>query len=130
MQSAPLTVDYEPSVKEFVIRDRSSGTVIVPQKESNGDFSEVYGLITVLNTRDSDQGRLGMVVFSGITSAGTHGAAEFFASARALRNLRSIFVREGTAGFPAAYQVVVRCTFNNLLLVGYEYHSHKILQKD
>jgi hypothetical protein len=130
MQSAPLTVDFEPSVKEFVVRDRVSGKIIVPQKEPNGDFTDVYGLITVLNTRDSDQGRLGMVVFSGITSAGTQGAAEFFASSRSLRNLRSIFAREGFAGFPAAYQVVVKCTFNNMLLVAYEYHSHRILQKD
>lgn len=129
-EAAPLTVDFEPSIKEFVIRDRSNGAMIVPQKDSEGDFIDVYGLVTVLNTRESDRGRLGMVVFSGITSAGTQGAAEFFASARSLRNLRSIFAREGIAGFPAAYQVVVRCTFNNMLLVGYEYSSHKVLQKE
>jgi hypothetical protein len=130
MESAPLTVDFERSVKEFVIRDRSTGAMIVPQKDSQGEFIEVYGLVTVLNTRESDRGRLGMVVFSGITSAGTQGAAEFFASARSLRNLRSIFAREGITGFPAAYQVVVRCTFNNMLLVAYEYRMHKVLQKD
>jgi len=130
MEHTPLTVDYEPSVKEFVIRDRVSGQVIVPQKDSNGDFAEVYGLVTVLNTRDSDRGRLSMVVFSGITSAGTHGAAEFFSSPRSLRNLRTILSREGVNGFPPAYQVVVRCTFNNSLLVAYEYHSHRILQRE
>jgi hypothetical protein len=129
-EAAPLTVDFEPSIKEFVIRDRSNGAMIVPQKDSEGDFIDVYGLVTALNTRESDRGRLGMVIFSGITSAGTQGAAEFFASARSLRNLRSIFAREGIAGFPAAYQVVVRCTFNNMLLVGYEYSSHKVLQKE
>lgn len=130
MDATPMTVDYEPSVKEFVIRDRGSGKIIVPREESNGDFTAVYGLITVLNTRDSEEGRLGMVVFSGITSAGTQGAAEFFASARSLRSLRTIFAHEGFARFPSAYHVVVRCTFNNMLLVGYEYHSHKILQKE
>jgi len=130
MEHAPLLVDYEPSVKGFVIRDRTSGQMIVPQKDGYGDFIDVYGLITVLNARDSDRGRLGMVVFSGITSAGTHGAAEFFASPRALHNLRAIFAREGVNGFPAAYQVVVKCTFSNLLLLAYEYHSHRILQKE
>lgn len=130
MEHTPLLVDYEPSVKGFVIRDRTSGQMIVPQKDGYGDFINVYGLITVLNTRDSDRGRLGMVVFSGITSAGTHGAAEFFASPRALLNLRAIFAREGVNGFPAAYQVVVKCTFSNLLLLAYEYHSHRILQKE
>ena len=130
LQNTPLTVDYEPSVEEFVIRDRTSGKMIVPQKNPDGDFVDVYGLITVLNTRYSDRGPLGMIVFSGITSAGTHGTAEFFASPRSLRNLRSVFAREGVAGFPAAYQVVVKCTFDNMLLAGYEYHSHKILPKD
>jgi hypothetical protein len=130
MQTAPLTVDFEPSVKEFVIRDRTAGTWIPPKKDPNGDFIDVYGLITVLNIRDSDQGRLGMVIFSGITSAGTQGAAEYFASARSLRNLRSIFARERINSFPAAYQVVVKCTFNNMLLVGYEYHSHRIIQNE
>jgi hypothetical protein len=128
--SVPLTVDFEPSVKEFVIRDRSNGTMIVPQKDSQGDFVDVYGLVTVLNTRESDRGRLGMVIFSGITSAGTQGAAEFFASARSLRRLRSVFAREGITGFPAAYQVVIKCTFNNMLLVAYEYRLHKVLQKE
>ena len=129
-EAAPLTVDFEPSVKEFVIRDRSTGAMIVPQKDSKGDFVDVYGLVTVLNTRESDRGRLGMVVFSGITSAGTQGAAEFFASTRSLRNLRSIFARQGIKGFPAAYQVVVRCTFNNMLLVSYGYYLHKVLQRE
>ena len=118
MEHTPLIVDYEPSVKGFVIRDRTSGQMIVPQKDGYGDFINVYGLITVLNARDSDRGGLGMVVFSGITSAGTHGAAEFFASPRALHNLRDIFVREGVKGFPAAYQVVVKVHLQcNLLLL-------------
>jgi hypothetical protein len=130
LQAAPLTVDYEPSVKEFVVRDRTTGRMIVPQKDANGDFMDVYGLVTVLSTRDSDRGRLGMVVFSGITSAGTHGAAEFFSSPRALRNLRGILAKEGIHRFPAAYQVVVKCTFSNMLLLAYEYDSHKILVKE
>jgi hypothetical protein len=130
LQAAPLTVDYEPSVKEFVVRDRTTGRMIVPKKDANGDFIDVYGLVTVLSTRDSDRGRLGVVVFSGITSAGTHGAAEFFSSPRALRNLQSVLKKEGIQGFPAAYQVVVKCTFSNMLLLAYEYDSHKVLQRE
>lgn len=130
LQSAPLTVDYEPSVKEFVVRDRTTGRMTVPKKDANGDFIDVYGLVTVLSTRDSDRGRLGMIVFSGITSAGTHGAAEFFSSPRALRNLQAVLRKEGIQGFPAAYQVVVKCTFSNMLLLAYEYDSHKVLQRD
>lgn len=128
LAKAPLTVDYEPSVKEFVVRDRTNGRMLVPKKDANGDFIEVYGLVTVLSTRDSDRGRLGRVVFSGITSAGTHGAAEFFSSPRALRSLKSVLTKEGNHGFPAAFQVVVKCTFSNMLLLAYEYDSHKVLQ--
>lgn len=129
VENTPLFVDFEPSVKSFVIRDRSSGRVIVPKPDGKGGFSDVYGLVTVLNTRDSDHGRLGMVIFSGTNSAGTDGAARFFSSPRSLGNLRSVFAREGLGGFPSAYQVVVRCTFGDLLMISYEYTSHKILQK-
>ncbi len=130
LHDTPLTVDYEPTVREFVIRDRTNSRMIVPAKDANGDFVDVYGLVTVIDTRDSDRGRLGTVVFSGITSAGTHGAAEYCASARSLRDLRAIFAGEGIRGFPVAYQVVVKCKFSRMLLVSYEYHSHRILQKE
>lgn len=127
-ESTPLVVDYEPSVREFVIRDRASGKMIVPQKDEQGEFRAVYGLITVLNNRDSDRGKLGMVLFSGITSTGTHGAAEYFASPGSLRALRARFAREGADRFPSSYQVVVRCTFGNLLLLSYECVEHRILE--
>lgn len=130
LQDTPLTVDYESSLKEFVIRDRLAGRMIVPQKDANGDFVDVYGLLTVDNTRDSERGKLATVVFSGITSAGTHGAAEYFASARSMGSLRKVFTNEGLRGFPAAYQVVVKCKFSNMLLLSYEYHSHRVLQRD
>jgi len=120
-------VDYEPSVKEFVVRDRATGRMVVPKKDAAGDFVDVYGLVTVLNVRDANGAR---VVFSGITSAGTHGAAEFFSSPRALRNLRNALAKDGIQGFPAAYQVVVKCTFSNMLLLAYEFESYKVLQKE
>ncbi|HWB85930.1 MAG TPA: hypothetical protein VG675_17435 [Bryobacteraceae bacterium] len=130
-ETTPLTVDYEPSVKEFVIRDRSTGSMTIPKKDAKGDFIDVYGLVTVLNTRFSkERGRLGLVVFSGITSAGTHGAAEYFTSPRALRALKAVFAGEGLKGFPPAYQVVVKCTFSDMLLVSDEYDSHRILQRE
>jgi hypothetical protein len=130
MENAPLLVDYDPSARIFVIRDRTSGKTFVSQSDGQGRFTFVYGLVTVLNTRNSDRGRLAMIIFSGINSAGADGAADFFSSPRALRNLRAVFAREGVHGFPAAYQVVVKCTFGDLLMINYEYQAHKILQKD
>lgn len=125
LESTPLTLVYEPSVNEFVILDRKSGAMMVPKKTPRGEFSEVYGLVTVLNNRENERGRLGMMIFSGITSTGTQGAAEYFSSPKALAELRA---RLGGRGFPAAYQVVVRCTFSNKLLLNYVYDSHRVIE--
>jgi hypothetical protein len=130
LEQTPFSVVYDPGVREFVIRDRTTGRGIVSEKRPDGDFVSVYGLVTVLNNRDSDRGPLGMIVFSGITSVGTHGAAEYFSSPHSLKALRSIFAKEGVHGFPLAYQVVVKCRFENMLLVGGEYYTHRILQKE
>jgi hypothetical protein len=127
---APLTVDFEPSVKEFVIRDREKKEIHVPRKDANGDFVEVFGLITVIHNRSSDVGPRGTVVFAGVTSTGTQGAAEFFSSPRSLSLLKARFTREGMKTFPSSYQVVVRCTFGNMLLLNYEYHLHRKLSEE
>jgi hypothetical protein len=129
LSDTPLSVIYDESVKEFVVRDRPSGATLVPEKETNGDFRAVYGLVTVLNNRESDHGRLGLTVFSGITSVGTYGAAEYFTSPKTLGTLRSVFARDGVKGFPAAYQVVVKCRFENMQLVAEEYQAHRILKR-
>ncbi len=130
LEKTPLSVVYDESIREFVVRDRTYGETFAPEKQPNGDFKSVYGLVTVLDTRESDHGRLGMMVFSGITSVGTHGAAEYFASPRSLKALRDIFSKEGIKGFPAAYQVVVKCSFENMLLVSVDYQYHHILRRD
>ncbi|MGH9583603.1 MAG: hypothetical protein ACRD4O_11765, partial [Bryobacteraceae bacterium] len=130
LASTPLSVVYDEGVREFVIRDRLHNKTLVPEKNADGDFRTVYGLVTVLNNRESDHGRLGMIVFSGITSVGTYGAAEYFTSPQALRSLLAIFKREGISGFPPAYQVVVKCKFENMLLVSEEYLSHQTLKTE
>ena len=125
MEPAPLVVSYDTGIKEFVIRDRQSGRILPPEKDPDGAFTTVYGLITVLN---ADRDGWGMVIFSGITSGGTQGAAEFFSSPEKLRALRQSLVREGVHGFPPAYQVVVKCTFSNLLLLRDDYSFHRVLR--
>lgn len=129
LDKTPLSVVYDETVKEFIIRDRVTGQAFVSEKEPNGDFHSVYGLVTVLNTRESDHGRLGMLVFSGVTSVGTHGAAEYFSSPQSLEALRSRFAQQGIHGFPAAYQVIVKCRFENYELINAEYCSHRVLQR-
>lgn len=121
LEKTPLTVAYDEGVKEFVILDRQTGKKLVPRKDARGEFTEVYGLVTVLPEGDGEQRQ---VVFAGITSTGTQGAAELFATPKSLRELKG---KLGGGRFPAGYQVVVRCTFINKLLLAYEYHSHRVI---
>lgn len=128
LADTPLSVVYDEGVREFVVRDRLHRKVLVPKKNANGQFLTVYGLVTVLNDRESSQGREGMIVFSGITSVGTYGAAEYFTSPQALESLLAKFKRKGISGFPPAYQVVVKCKFQNMLLVSDAFQSLQILK--
>jgi hypothetical protein len=43
--------------------------------------------------------------------------------------LRSVFAREGISGFHAAYQVALKRTFGDLLMITYEYAAHSVLRK-
>ncbi len=69
-----------------------------------------------------------MLILSGSHSSCTIGAAEFFSSASHLRELLQRFRREGYAGFPSAYQVVVGCTADSVLPLSVRYESHFVLK--
>jgi hypothetical protein len=69
------------------------------------------------------------VIVSGITSVGSHAAAEFFTSAQELRKMKERFQAEGIRGFPPAYQVVVRCKSSDTLLLSAEYEAHATIRK-
>jgi len=128
-EHTPWIVEHDPAIHDFVIRDRQTGETRMPEKDERGEYRIVYGLVTMLNNRRSEGGRPATLMFSGITSAGTQGAAEYFSSPAALRELKARFRRDGLPGFPAAYQVVVRCTFSNMLLLEYEGVDHRVLEK-
>jgi hypothetical protein len=129
MQDMPLAVEFDPAVREFVIRNRATGQAIAPEKDSGGRLSKVYGLITVKTSHD-DRNRQQMVLMSGITSVGVQGAAEFFSSPNAMRLLRSKLGQGPEFRFPAAYQVIVQCDANNLLLLSSSYFAHQVISKD
>lgn len=126
MQDMALTVEFDPAVHEFVVRDRATGRAIVPKRDGSGDLAEVYGLITVKKSSDEKSWQQ-MVLLSGITSVGIQGAAEFFSSPSAMRSLRSKMGSDRAAHFPGVYQVVVKCHCNKLSLLSAEYFEHRIL---
>jgi len=97
--------------------------------QRNGtNLVESHALITVL-PGEGDGGSLHrMLILSGSHSSCTIGAAEFFSSASHLRELLQRFRREGYAGFPSAYQVVVGCTADSVLPLSVRYESHFVLK--
>ena len=123
LEKTPFTIDYDTGAQDLVVRDRKRGRMFVPKRGPDKRYTDVYGLITVLPTPGA-KGDQHTVVLSGITSVGTQGAAEFFASARELDALKKRFRAEGLAGFPAAYQVVVHCKSQDTLLISAEYQAH------
>jgi len=84
-------------------------------------------LITVLPTPGGTAGQK-TVVFSGLTSVGSQGAAEFFANPTAMKGLLERFRRDGLTTFPPAYQVVVHCNGRDTLLLSTEYQSHTVFK--
>jgi hypothetical protein len=93
----------------------------VSRSRDHADSFETYGLITVMPSIGAESRAVRTIIFSGITSVGAQGAAEFFTSAAHMRELRNHFRKEGLADFPPAYQVVVRCNARDTLLVSFEY---------
>jgi hypothetical protein len=97
-------------------------------KRKGGDLIESHALITVL-PGEGDGGSLHrMLILSGSHSSCTIGAAEFFSSPSHLRELLDRCRREGYAGFPTAYQVVVGCTADSVLPLSVHYESHFVLK--
>lgn len=129
MSRAYWTTAFDPSEKHMVIRDRRAPPSAPPlfsrRLRSASGPATVYGLVTVLPSEGDASKRT--IVVSGISSVGVHGAMEFFASPESLAKLRSRFLNEGLSGFPPAYQLAVRCTADDTLLLSTDYAAHVVL---
>ena len=90
---------------------------------ANGETA--FGLITVMPSWGDANRRT--VVFSGTLSPGTQAASEFFSSAKHQRALLRLFRKEGHAGFPAAYQVVVRANTFGTSALDVQYVTHRAI---
>ena len=96
----------------------------MPSRENS---ETAYGLITVMPSWGD--ANLRTVLFSGTLSPGTQAAAEFFSSAKRLADLRRLFQKEGYAGFPSAYQVVVRSNVFGTSALDVQYVAHRVIAK-
>ena len=130
MERTPVTLVFDPAYQDVVVRERAGAhTVWAGKRGSDRRYTEVFGLITVLPGEGEAAGPHHVLIFSGLTSVGAQGAAEFFSRPESLRALRERLTAEGYAGFPAAYQVVVRCVSNDTLLLSAEYAAHRVIRK-
>jgi hypothetical protein len=128
LEKTPITLEYDADQKDVVVRETGgSHTVWAGKRGQDKRYTEVYGLITVLPAGGEGTPLHHVLIFSGMTSVGTQGAAEFFARPESLRVLGEKLAAEGYADFPSAYQVVVRCASNDTLLLSAEYAAHRVI---
>jgi hypothetical protein len=126
LEKCPLSVDYLSSI---VSRDPGQlpAKQFATRRDEKNRVTEVYGLITVLPSESSVGHGHRTVIFSGVNSAGTQAAAEFFSSPEHLNELLSQLAETGHKSFPPAYQVVVRAKTDESILVSFEYESHRVI---
>jgi hypothetical protein len=132
LEKTPWTTRWDEATRQIGIFGQGprEGKRFVPQRGPRGEYQEVFGLVTVLPNDTTPDGAHSIVVFSGLTSAGTHGAANFFTSGTDLKDLEARFRRDGVNRWPRSYQVVVRCrTSDDSQLLSYSYETHEILIK-
>jgi hypothetical protein len=90
---------------------------------------EIHGLITVVNSDSPREHNRRTVVISGVNSAGSLAAAEFFSSVENLLSFRRILHRDGFRSFPSAYQIVIAAEEDKILPFRYSFERYKVLSQ-
>jgi hypothetical protein len=135
LQKTPFSVRYDPVTRlEVISTEGSAGEPAVvyssQRNAQSGGLKVAYGLITVApGPPAGDESGHRIVLISGISSAGTQAAMEFFCSTASLSNLKSRFGAAASAALPPSYQVVVRCGVVKGLALGWAYEAHRIIEK-
>jgi hypothetical protein len=130
LAATPVTLAFDAAEQDVVVQERGGKhTVWAGTRGQDKRYTQVYGLVTVLPAEGEAAPLHHVLIFSGMTSVGTQGAAEFFARPESLRVLRDKLAAEGYSGFPSAYQVVVRCASNDTQLISAEYAAHRVISR-
>lgn len=90
-------------------------------------LTQVFGLITVLPGESSTNQQTRILIFSGVNSAGTQAAAEFFSSPEHLLELKKELKKAGHDTFPPAYQVVVKAETDDSILLKFHYETFRVI---
>jgi hypothetical protein len=131
LRSSPFSLYFDSVSREEVIADGrpedGAKQIFRPKRDEFDQTTLTYGLITVVLSQTGNDKNAQTVIFSGIGSAGSQAAMEFFASGPDLKDFRERLKREGHVGMPASYQVIVRCGVDRLLALNWNYETHRII---
>ncbi len=126
LSNAPLQVRYDPVSRwEAVMNGKPGSGEPEAYRRAKGDDN--LGVISVLVDDQGDSRPTQTVVFSGLTSAGTQAAQEFFSSQGSLNDLAARFKASGVAKWPQSYQVVIEASTDLNLPTKHRYRTHKII---
>lgn len=126
LEKCPLTVNYLDAV--FGVEPgKPPARLYAAKRDSQTRPLLTYGLITVLPSESSSSGQHRTVIFSGVNSAGAQAAAEFFTSPEHLTELKKQMNKNGYAGFPPAYQVVISSETDDNSLLSFRYETYRII---
>jgi hypothetical protein len=97
------------------------------KRDQRQRLTQVFGLITLLPDESSANQQTRILIFTGVNSAGTQAAAEFFSSPEHLLELKKELKKAGHDTFPPAYQVVVRAETDDSILLNFHYETFRII---
>lgn len=131
MKGLPLQVGFDRVARDHIAwAANPDGNVMQrypPARDpSTQHLIEVYGLVTVLPSEGDGEQRSRYVIFSGISSAGTEAAAEYFVSLPHLRELAAKMNLRPGDPWPKRYQVLIHATTNLTVALGFRYETHRI----
>jgi hypothetical protein len=132
LREAPFSVRYDPATRLEVVSTEDpkgeGGALYSSERGQSMGLKRAYGLITVLPGPGPNDDTRRIVLFSGISSAGTQAAVEYFCSPANLRSLKAK-MHDASGNLPASYQVVVRCGVVNNLALDWAYETHRVIEK-
>lgn len=132
LRNLPWTIDYAPKDQIAVIDQRKpagQNQLFVAQPNGLPVSGEQYGLLSVITAPGVSGSLKRTTVISGIGSAAVQSVVEFLCSATHMREMKKRFQDAGLPGFPAVYQVVVRCRTAGLRPISYEYAAHVVVSR-
>lgn len=125
LEKCPLTVSYLHSI--ISRENQFPPTQYETKRDEKNRLIQVYGLITVLPSESTTNHQHRTLIFSGVNSAGTQAAAEFFSSPENLLELQKHLKKEGHDTFPPAYQVAISAETDDNILLNFRYETHRVI---